>query len=262
MLRLGLDLGTNSIGWVLYRLDQGDTPEPIELVDGGVLIQSDGRNPKNRASNAADRRSKRGPRRNRDRMLRRRRRVAQLLHELGLLPDGEEAREASRNLDPLQLRAEALDRPLKPYELGRVLLSFVDRRGFKSNRKTDGGEDGAIRKDVSELHRRIQQSGARTLGEYLWRRHRQGKDTRARLGNGLYPDRAMVEDELETIQKAQIPHHPELDSEAWDAVICALLFQRQLLPVERGNCTLMPEEKRAYRGVSSLPAIPPLAGSV
>lgn len=244
MLRLGLDLGTNSIGWVLYRLDGS---EPVELVDGGVLIHSDGRNPKNRASNAADRRSKRGPRRNRDRMLRRRRRVARLLHDLGLLPTDEEARAALRNLDPLRLRAEAQDQPLMPHELGRVLLSFADRRGFKSNRKTDGGEDGAIRKDVSELRRRMEQSGARTLGEYLWRRHRDGKTIRARIGNGLYPDRAMIEDELEAIHKAQIPHHPEVGPNDWDAVIKALLFQRPLRPVERGHCTLMPEEKRAYR---------------
>lgn len=244
MLRLGLDLGTNSIGWVLYRLDGS---EPVELVDGGVLIHSDGRNPKNRASNAADRRSKRGPRRNRDRMLRRRRRVARLLHDLGLLPKDEEARAALRNLDPLQLRAEALDRPLKPHELGRVLLSFADRRGFKSNRKTDGGEDGKIREDVSELRRRMEQSGTRTLGEYLWTRHRDGKTIRARLGNGLYPDRAMVEDELEAIHKAQIPHHPEVGPNDWDAVIKSLLFQRDLRPVERGRCTLMPEERRAYK---------------
>ena len=29
MLRLGLDLGTNSIGWVLYRLNNA---EPVEVV--------------------------------------------------------------------------------------------------------------------------------------------------------------------------------------------------------------------------------------
>ena len=247
MLRLGLDLGTNSIGWVLYRLDGSDPPEPVELVDGGVLIHSDGRNPRNRASNAADRRSKRGPRRNRDRMLRRRRRVARLLHELGLLPDSEEESAALRNLDPLRLRAEALGRPLNPHELGRVLLSFADRRGFKSNRKTDGGEDGAIRKDVGELHRRMEQSGVRTLGEYLWQRRGHGKTIRARLGNGLYPDRAMIQDELEAIHKAQIPHHPELALDDWDALIDTLLFQRQLRPVERGRCTLMPGELRAYK---------------
>lgn len=249
MLRLGLDLGTNSIGWALYRLD-GDG-EPIELVDGGVLIHQDGRNPQNRASNAAERREKRGPRRNRDRMLRRRRRVAHLLHDLDLLPDNEDERAALRNLDPMRLRAEALDRRLSPHELGRALLSFADRRGFKSNRKADGGEDGKIRQDVDELWRRMAQSGAPTLGDYLWRRRAKGKTIRARLGNkrgkGLYPDREMVAHELDAIREAQAPHHPQITDEDWDAIIDTLLYQRDLRPVERGFCTLIPAERRAYK---------------
>lgn len=38
--------------------------------------------------------------------------------------------------DPYQLRAKALDHVLSPYELGRVFLHLVQRRGFQSNRKT------------------------------------------------------------------------------------------------------------------------------
>lgn len=245
MLRLGLDLGTNSIGWALYRLD--GEKEPEALLDGGVLIHSDGRDPQSRASNAAQRREKRGPRRNRDRTLRRQRRLANLLHDLDLLPEGMAERAAARDLDPLELRAEALDRTLTPHELGRALLAFADRRGFRSNRKTDKGDDGAIRRDTGELRRRIGQSGARTLGEYLWRRRRQGKTIRARLGNGLYPDRAMVEAELRAIRAAQAPHHPDVAESAWDKIIEALLYQRDMRPVERGRCTLLPEEERAYK---------------
>ncbi len=250
MLRLGLDLGTNSIGWALYRLEDGepDKPgEPVELIGGGVLIHQDGRNPQSRASNAAVRREKRGPRRNRDRMLRRRRRVAHLLHNLDLLPDGEDERAAMRNRDPMQLRAEALDRPLTPHELGRALLAFADRRGFKSNRKADGGEDGKIREEIGELRRRMAQSGAQTLGDYLWRRRKAGKTIRARLGNGLYPDREMIEHELGAIRDAQAPHHPQIAAQDWAAIIESLLFQRELRPVERGRCTLIPTEERAYR---------------
>ena len=245
MLRLGLDLGTNSIGWALYRLDREGEPEA--LCDGGVLIHPDGRDPRSKASNAANRREKRGPRRNRDRMLRRQRRLKGLLDGLDLLPDNFDERAALRQRDPLQLRAEALDRPLHPHELGRVLLTFVDRRGFRSNRKTDKGEDGAIRKDVGELRRRMEQSGARTLGEFLWRRRRRGKTIRARLGNGLYPDRAMVEAELHAIRKAQAEHHPAIAPEDWDELLATLLHQRDLRPVEVGYCTLIPKERRAWK---------------
>ena len=247
MLRLGLDLGTNSIGWALYRLDGSDPPEPEALIDGGVLIHSDGRDPQSGASNAAQRREKRGPRRNRDRTLRRQRLLANLLHGLDLLPEGMAERAAARALDPLELRARALDHALAPHELGRALLAFADRRGFRSNRKTDKGEDGQIRKDTGELRRRIAQSGARTLGEYLWRRRSRGGTIRARLGNGLYPDRAMVEAELHAIREAQAPHHPDIAPDDWDAIIDTILFQRPLRPVEVGQCTLLPKEPRAYK---------------
>ena len=247
LLRLGLDLGTNSIGWALFRLNGENPPEPIQLVAGGVLVHSDGRNPKNQASNAATRRQKRGPRRSRDRAIMRQTRVANLLDGLGLLPRDDDERMAVRNLDPLRLRSEGLDRPLAPHELGRVLLSLANRRGFKSNRRADDGDDGAIRKDAGELRRRMAQAGARTLGDYLWRRRRKGKTIHARLGNGLYPDREMIEHELRSIRERQAPHHAELVEEDWEELLGTLLYQRQLVRPDRGRCTLLPHEPRAFR---------------
>lgn len=38
--------------------------------------------------------------------------------------------------NPYLLRAKALDNPLTAFELGRVLLHLVQRRGFLSNKKT------------------------------------------------------------------------------------------------------------------------------
>ena len=245
MLRLGLDLGTNSIGWALFKCDEDHTP--IELVDGGVLIHPDGRNPKDRASNAAKRREKRGPRRNRDRMLRRRRSLAHLLDGLSLLAQSEQEKSIERDKDPLKLRAKALDEALSPFELGRVFMAFVDRRGFKSNRKTDGGEGGKLRAEIDILEQRIQQSGARTLGEYLWRRRSKGKTIRARLGNGLYPQRSMIEAELDQIIKAQKSYHSHLIDEDWNTIRETLTFQRPLRSVERGWCSVIPGEKRAYK---------------
>ncbi len=67
-MRLGLDIGTNSIGWWLYATDGSGADAVItEEIDGGVRIFSDGRDPKSGASLAVDRRMARGIRRRRDR---------------------------------------------------------------------------------------------------------------------------------------------------------------------------------------------------
>ena len=56
-MRLGLDIGTNSIGWWLYQTADGTVKS---IVDGGVRIFSDGRDPKSKASLAVNRRAARG----------------------------------------------------------------------------------------------------------------------------------------------------------------------------------------------------------
>ena len=45
--RLGLDIGTNSIGWWLYQTDGKNI---VDNIDGGVRIFSDGRDAKSGAS--------------------------------------------------------------------------------------------------------------------------------------------------------------------------------------------------------------------
>ena len=52
--RLGLDLGTNSIGWCILELNEQYAP--IRLIRIGSRIFSDGRNPKDGASLAVTRR--------------------------------------------------------------------------------------------------------------------------------------------------------------------------------------------------------------
>ena len=44
--RLGLDVGTNSIGWAAVRLDKAHNP--CGILDLGVRVYSDGRNPRGR----------------------------------------------------------------------------------------------------------------------------------------------------------------------------------------------------------------------
>ena len=247
--RLGLDLGTNSIGWAAVKLDEDD--EPCGLLDLGVRIFPDGRNPTDKTSNAVDRRLARGQRRRRDRYLKRRDDLMKALVECGLMPLDKDERKTLVRLDPYRLRARALDYPLEPYELGRAIFHLDQRRGFKSNRKAGGEDEREAKKtraEIGELRASIDNSGARTLGEFLARRRKNGEPVRARSGLNLYPDRAMYEAEFDAIRKAQQPHH-DLDARQWDSLRHVIFFQRPLKPVDPGWCQLEQGEKRAPRAL-------------
>ncbi len=246
--RLGLDLGTNSIGWAAVRLDEKD--EPCGVLDLGVRIFPDGRDAQSRQSNAVNRRLARGQRRRRDRYLRRRDRLMRALIEYGLMPEDPAERKNVEKSDPYQLRARALDRPLQSYELGRAIFHLDQRRGVKSNRKAAGGDDqdGQIRTDISNLRQRMETSGARTLGEFLARRHKNRLGVLARPGAGLYPDRAMYEAEFDAIREAQGRHH-DLNDQQWDRLRDIIFFQRDLRPVEPGRCLFEDGERRAARAM-------------
>ena len=247
--RLGLDLGTNSIGWAAVPVDSNG--DPTGVLDMGVRVFPDGRNPKDKSSLAVKRRVPRGARRRRDRYLLRRSDLLQALVACALMPSDEDERKTLESLNPYLLRVRALDHPLSPYELGRVLFHLHQRRGFKSNRKAAGEDENEAKKtraDIDELRRRITESGARTLGEFLARRHANGRTVRARAGHGLYPDRALYEAEFDAIRTSQSPHH-SLQPAQWDAVREITFRQRPLRPVDPGWCLLEPGELRAARAL-------------
>jgi CRISPR-associated endonuclease Csn1 len=115
-IRLGLDIGTNSIGWCLY---DGDS-----IRDIGVRIFSDGREPSKLAVSgsgtplAVKRREARGARRRRDRYVGRRSAMLRELRRHGLLPADPEQGKALETQDPYELRVKALSEPLTPHRRG------------------------------------------------------------------------------------------------------------------------------------------------
>ncbi len=249
--RLGLDLGTNSIGWAAISLDESG--ESCGILDIGVRIFPDGRDERGEASNAAARRTARGSRRRRDRYLKRRSELMDALVEFGLMPRDESERKSLVQLDPYSLRARALDEPIEPFELGRALFHLGQRRGFKSNRKTGGDNEADGKKlsaSIGELQRKIEDSGAGTLGEFLAQRHEKRETVRARDGLDLYPDRTMYQQEFNTIRAKQ-EQRQALGSGQWDKLWDTIFFQRPLKPVEAGWCQFEFEngERRAARAL-------------
>lgn len=285
--RLGLDLGTNSIGWCITDLGKPDREgrmHPVRIRRMGVRIFPDGRDPQSGASLAQARREPRSARRRRDRYLDRRADLLKLLIEHGLMPADPAERKALEALDPWRLRAEGLDRALLLCELGRAIFHLNQRRGFKSNRKTDGAEKAAeaqgMKAGAAELAARLdpETPGQRTLGEYLHTAFRVGRTPRgssdgaksatapvrfrARIGKSgkaewdIYPTRAMVEGEFDKLWAAQAAYNAGLTEDARAAIRDAVFFQRPLRPVEPGPCTLDPErdpKKRDHRAPLALP---------
>ncbi len=154
------DIGTNSIGWSAFALDEAGRPR--EIIASGVRIFSSGTKGRVRARPAEERRMARSASRRRDRSLRRRKAVLRELIAIGLLPSGKEEYEKligagfDRNgrdhlsiEDPYVLRARALHEKLSPYQIGRALFHLSKRRGRPSSQV------------------RATESNANTLGEIL-----------------------------------------------------------------------------------------------
>jgi CRISPR-associated endonuclease Csn1 len=254
--RLALDMGTNSLGWAALALNISGTVE--ELKDSGVRIFSDGREPSSKdrvgESLAVERRLARGVRRNRDRSLKRKRQLLNRLVKLGLMPEGTKERKALESLNPYALRAAGVERILTPYELGRALFGLAQRRGFLSNRKSDGDDEetGKIKPKISELRAAL---GDQTLGQWMNCRLQAGKSIRFRGEEGdLYADRAMYIQEFDRIRDQQQVHH-SLCAQNWDDIrdgnkdqgFDGIFYQRKLKPVERGRCEFFIDEYRAHK---------------
>lgn len=286
--RLGLDLGTNSLGWCVFDLKKGDDgrQHPIGIRRMGVRIYTDGRDPQSGASLAQERRGPRGARRRRDRYLDRRADLLKALIRHGLMPAAPTARKKLEELDPWRLRGEGLDRALTLHELGRAIFHLNQRRGFKSNRKADRGRDDKEAKDAQDMKAAAKKldavigpdrKDARTLGEYLYKKHRAKFDgtawqpttpakaetvrsrpttVKGRNTYEFYPLRSMIEGEFDELWKAQAKHHAELTDTARDELRDIVFYQRPLRPVDPGPCTLDPEEdldKRDRRAPLALP---------
>ena len=256
--RLALDLGTTSIGWAMLRLNQHDKPHAV--IRAGVRIFNDGRVPKTGEALAVQRRLARQQRRTRDRSLRRKNKLINMLVRFGFFPENPAERKSLERLDPYELRAKGLEQQLKPEQFARALFHLAQRRGFKSNRKTDRGdsESGVMKAAIAETKQEIETLGCRTIGEYLYKRLQFGLGTRARLRDkpkvkggstkayDLYTERSLVEKEFDVLWNVQSRFAPELFTlEKREALRDTIFHQRDLRPVKPGRCTLFPEEERA-----------------
>ena len=262
---LGLDLGTNSIGWALVKQDEGE----YTLLEKGVDIFQEGvaREKNNEKPAVEDRTAARAARRH---YFRRRLRKIELLKVLiryGLCPplSDEQLDEWRRkkvypldasflqwqrtndalNKNPYYDRYRALNQTLElgeqadRYTLGRALYHLVQRRGFISNRKDaeKQSEEGKVKSSIKELNQEMEQCGCRYLGEYFYRLYEQKKPIRKKYTSRNEHCLA----ELKAICRQQhLPQEWEKDLER------AIFYQRPLKSQKGlvGKCTFEKSKNR------------------
>ncbi|TYB80305.1 type II CRISPR RNA-guided endonuclease Cas9 [Bizionia saleffrena] len=164
---LGLDLGTNSIGWaVVYDENNEIAGMGSRIFPEGVVAKTIGTGEKEESKNAA-RRNSRQQRRQFYRKRLRKIKLLRTLIDLNMCPlshaeldiwakwdksKGKIGRIAPNSKsyiewhiqNPYYLRNKALHKDLTLFEMGRVLYHIIQRRGFLSNRK--GNDEGKIYK--------------------------------------------------------------------------------------------------------------------
>lgn len=241
---LGLDLGPHSIGWALIN------PDIKEIISTGVRIFEEGINRsggREKSKNAA-RRSARQSRRMNARSKARRNKLVYILTELGMYPENGMDTTNYFKENPYSLRTRGLDEKLSLFELGRVLYHLNQRRGFKSNRKTDKeSEKGVLFKGnddktgIDETSQGMQAGGFRTLGEYL-----NSLDPHLARQRNRYTLRSMYIDEFNKLWDKQSEYQPEILTVDSKADIFKTIFFQRRLKSQKGlvrNCTFEPNKK-------------------
>ncbi len=202
---LGLDLGSNSLGWAIVDSDKGT------ILDKGVVVFDEGiKREKGIDSLETPAAARRTARMGRRLKMRRRYRKFALLTTLinnDMCPLSIEALDnwkkkgvypleefqfrkwlsSTPENNPYADRANAASQKVDKYTLGRALYHLVQRRGFLSNRKDKMKEDesdknlGQVKGQIKELSNEIESFGKdATLGQYLYDCFKQGLKIRAR----------------------------------------------------------------------------------
>ena len=266
---LGIDTGTNSLGWAVVDKNEDGS---YSLINKGSLIFQEGVKIEKgiESSKAADRTSHRALRKQYFRRRLRKIEVLKVLIEFDwcpyLSPEAlhqwhvkktyplDEAfiawQRTNDNFDenPYYYRHRCLHERLDPnekadrYVLGRAMYHLAQRRGFLSNRLDQGNEDetGKVKEAISSLSKNMSDAGCEYLGDYFYKIYKEkGNTERIRT---RYTDREEhYKKEFYAICKQQ-----NLSEEQITKLEKALYFQRPLKSQRQGvgKCTFEPKKPR------------------
>lgn len=266
--KIGLDIGIASVGWATVLLDEND--EPVRIWKMGSRVFEKAEQPKTGESLALPRREARSARRRTRRRSHRKERIRNLIAEYSIMSLDEinNLYTAKAPLtDIYQIRFEALDRLLCKEEFVRLLIHFSQRRGFKSNRKADGGDkksdEGKLLSAVNKNKNLLLEKGYRTIGEMLYKdeKFQNIKRNKAESYENTFL-RSMITDEIELIFEKQKAFGscfvPDDFCERFVEILCSQrnfdegpggnsIYGGNQIEKMCGSCTFEKDEMRAFK---------------
>ena len=217
---LGLDLGTNSIGWAV--IDEHEN----KILNTGVRIFQEGVNRDTGGSEISKNATRSEARQKRKQFFRRKIRRRLLLKKLRDNKMAPLTKDDLRNwfkINPYEKRAKAVTEKITILELGRIFYHLSQRRGFLSNRKSQTEGEGKKEKKtifegkpeegkigITETEEKIEKH--KTLGSYLYEisyKEREKFSEKERIRN-RYTLRKMYEQEFDAIWDTQSKFYPNI----------------------------------------------------
>lgn len=266
--RVGLDVGTASLGVAAISLHENNEPQDLVWKTVRIFDEPLEKSQSGLTSKKAAKRASRMQRRQIDRRSGRTKRIAGLapLLDITIAPSPDSGSTL------LEIRARAAREQIDLSDLIRIFIRLGKRRGYAGEfrPKKENAKLGEVEGGSKDLEQQMQALAAErglptvTLGEYLYQRWQQGLPTKLKVKENraddssplpnLYALRKQVEAEFEQIWQTQSAFCPVLNSQQNGKPIKeffrdAIFYQRPLKAVGGmvGQCGLEPTLPRAPR---------------
>lgn len=243
---LGLDLGTNSIGWCLIEIDETETPQSIVAMGSRIIpLDSDSRDQFQKGQAISKNHDRTIARTQRKGYNRKQLRKSDEKFEYSLINflKSNEMYPSSEllnlnTLDLWKLRADAVDpqSDISPKELGRILYMLAQKRGYKSAR----GEANQDKKDtdyvatVKSRHTELKENH-KTIGQYFYSELKNANNSSSyfRIKDKVYPREAYME-EFDAIMDVQKKKHAFLSDSIIERLRNQIIFYQRKLKSQKG----------------------------
>lgn len=265
---LGIDTGTNSIGWSIVEYDSEVLENKYTLIDKGVNIFQEGVKIEKgiESSKAAEKTGHKHQRVGYWRRKIRKIKLLKLLIENNLCPPlsfedlkkwrtkkeypldenfmNWQRTDDNENKNPYYYRNLCLSEKLdlsditNRYKVGRAIYHLNQRRGFLSNRKEEAkASEGVVKDDINSLTKSIQDNGMEYLGQYFYKLYQNHEKIRSKYTSRI----EHYEKELLAICKKQ-----GLSDELTEDIRKTILSQRPLKSQKHniGKCVFEPSKSR------------------